>query len=66
MCEQLVYSTLPSGEYIVFPNDMNLPQSVTELKIENEELRNGYKELLKKFEELNEKFNHMMEGYDLL
>lgn len=66
MCEQLVYSTLQSGEYTVFPNDMNLPQSVTELKIENEELRIENAKIHKRLDEIETRLTNIMEGYNLI
>ena len=66
VCEQIKYKKCACGEMLVSPNDMNLPQTVTELKLENEELRLSFAELEKKFKSLEERFNNMMEGYDLM
>lgn len=64
-CEELKFSTTSSGEMLITPNDMNLPDVVTELKLENEQLRNDFKKLSENFVALREKFDNMMEGYDL-
>lgn len=65
-CEQLKYKKCACGDILVFPNDMNLPQTVTELKLENEELRIKNAELEEKFLKLENKINEMMEGYNLI
>ena len=65
-CEQIKFKKLACGEILVSPNDMNLPQTVAELKLENEELRISFAALEKKFKALEERFNNMMEGYDLM
>lgn len=66
VCEQLKYHTAPCGDIFVCPNDMNLPQAVTELKLENEELRAENIKLHQRLDELDARLQNIMEGYDLV
>lgn len=65
-CEQLKYKRLDSGEWFVCPNDGNIPQTMTEILLENEDIRKQFAELEAKYKALEERFNNMMEGYDLM
>lgn len=64
-CEDFVLSNLENGEVLVCPNDMDLPQKVTTLMIENAEIRRANMLLNEKLRELDAKFARIMEGYDL-
>ena len=43
---------------------MNLPQTVVELRLENQEIRASYKRLEERYEELKDMLEKIMEGYD--
>lgn len=64
-CEDLILSNLENGDVLVCPNDMDLPQKVTTLMIENAEIRRANMLLNEKLRELDAKFARIMEGYDL-
>lgn len=66
VCEQIKYKKCACGEMLVSPNDMNLPQTVTELKLENEELRIEFAKLEEKYVTLENYVKKIMEGYDLI
>ena len=66
ICEQLQFYQIPNGEFIVCPNDTNLPLEFTKLKIENEQLRLDNKKLHKRLDEFDARLNKIMEGYDLV
>ena len=65
ICEELVADVREDrGGVILSPNDANLPERVTELKLENEELRNAQKNLENAIKALEEKLTSIYEGYD--
>ncbi len=66
ICEELKGHRLESGEILVAPNDMNLPQRYVELKLENQILRDNDKELHARLDELREKLEKLYEGYDIV
>lgn len=65
ICEELQLTKLSSGEILVAPNDMNLPGTVTQIRIELDEIRKGVSDILKKYEELEDSLEKIMEGYDV-
>ena len=65
VCEELFVDHLDEEHALVCPNDMNLPQVVTDLRIENEALRRDQAELRKQIEALDGRLERMMEGYDI-
>lgn len=65
ICEELLAEPREDGSVLVSPNDMNLPQKVTDLFIENEELRAANSKLLQRVDTLEKRFEEMLEGYDL-
>lgn len=64
LCEEFKISRQKNGGALIAPNDMNLPQAVTELRMENEELRAVCKHLEKRCDELRDMLEKVMEGYD--
>ena len=65
ICEEFVVTPLSDGA-LVSPNDMNLPQKVVDLQLENQELRESYSALNKHIKKLEERFEKLLEGYDLV
>jgi hypothetical protein len=66
ICEEFKIDKLTQGGVLIAPNDMNLPQNVCELRIENQKLRQMYLELKKEMEQLHSMLTNIMEGYDFL
>ena len=64
LCEEFKVSIQRNGGALVAPNDMNLPQTVVELRLENQEIRASYKRLEERYEELKDMLEKIMEGYD--
>ena len=66
ICEELVADVWENGAVLVSPNDANLPQRVTELALENEELRVLLGKLAGEIQSLKDKLESLYEGYDLV
>lgn len=66
VCEELVADVWENGAVLVSPNDANLPQRVTELALENEELRVLLGKLAGEIQSLKDKLESLYEGYDLV
>ncbi len=64
-CEELLAQKQRGGDVLVAPNDMNLPQRVVELKLENESIRRDQKRLEERIKELEGQLKRLLEGYDL-
>ena len=64
LCEEFKVSIQRNGGALVAPNDMNLPQTVVELRLENQEIRASYNRLEALYAELKETLEKIMEGYD--
>lgn len=65
ICEGIRIEELGNGVCAVFPNDMDLPQKVNELFLENEQLRNNVSRLTDKLSELKKRIDSLLEGYDI-
>lgn len=63
-CEEIKVEK-ENGGYLVSPNDMNLPQVVASLRLENEEIRLQQAALEDKYDTLERKLTEIMEGYNL-
>ncbi len=63
-CEELKVDRLESGEFLVMPNDMNLPLEFIKLKQENEDIRAVLKRLEDQIFTLQSTLEKIMEGYD--
>jgi hypothetical protein len=66
VCEELMADVWENGAVLVSPNDANLPQRVTELALENEELRVLLGKLAGEIQSLKDKLESLYEGYDLV
>ena len=64
--EELSVEKVNETVSIVSPNDMNLPMQVTELYLENENIRKRLADVEEKYKELLKKFDELFEGYDLI
>ena len=64
-CEELIADELENGGVLIAPNDMNLPQTVVELKLENEALRKDNEEIRRILKEFEDKLQGILEGYDI-
>ena len=65
LCEEINIKLLEDGKVLISPNDMNLPQKVVDLQLENQEIKEKYRKLKACYEELNGKLDKIMEGYDV-
>lgn len=65
ICEEFKVCKEQNGCILVAPNDMNLPQTVVELRLENEAIREELKNTNEKYNKLYEALEKIMEGYDL-
>ena len=65
LCEEINIKLLEDGKVLISPNDMNLPQKVVDLQLENQEIKEMYRKLEARYEELNGKLDKIMEGYDV-
>lgn len=63
ICEEFKADKLKEGTLIA-PNDMNLPQTVVDLRLENEDLRLTCRKLEEMYKEISDKLEKIMEGYD--
>ncbi len=66
MCEPIRIEGLSDGSFIAYPNDDNLPEAVSRLKIENDDLKREFSQLRKNFEMLEKKLSDLMEGYNII
>ncbi len=64
ICEELNVEK-KNGGYLISPNDMNLPQVVVSLRLENEELRCAQAKQEAEIQELREMLTEIIEGYNL-
>ena len=64
-CEGLKADKLQSGETLISPDDMHLPDTVTALRLENQEIRKAYKDLEDRFVRLEERLERIMQGYSV-
>ena len=65
-CEEIIADVLENGGVLIAPNDMNLPQAVVDLKLENEALRKENAEIRRILKEFEDKLQGILEGYDLI
>ncbi len=64
-CEGLKADKLQSGETLITPDDMNLPDAVAALRLENQEIRKTCKDLEERFTSFEEQLERIMEGYSV-
>ena len=64
VCEELYIDHTDYG-ILVYPNDANLPKIVSNLRLENEQIRGELNVLRSSFQSLEERFERLMEGYDI-
>lgn len=65
LCEELRLQRLGENTVLILPNDGDITAAITELRIENSELRRMFGDLCGKYAELSERLERIMEGYDL-
>lgn len=65
LCEEIKAVVQKNGGTLISPNDMNLPQTVVELRLEVEELRKGYENLFALYQSLEKRLEDIMEGYNI-
>lgn len=66
ICEEIRADHLDNGGVLVAPNDLNLPQVVVDLKLENEALRKENVEIRARINALDNKLNGILEGYNII
>ena len=64
LCEEFKADKQRNGGTLIAPNDMNLPQTVVALQLENQEIRQLFTNLKEQYDKLNAKLEKIMEGYD--
>ena len=62
-CEELKTQHLRDGSVLVFPNDLNLPQTIVDLRIENDEIRREHEKLKEEFKKIKERIEKVFEAY---
>lgn len=65
ICEEMNAVTLQNGQVLYAPNDENLSETVAQLRMENQKIRDDLSSLDKRLQAFQEKFQKMMEGYDI-
>ena len=65
VCEPLFVDHIEQGGALVCPDDMNLPQVVADLRVENEAMRRDAADLRESIKALNERFDALLEGWDI-
>lgn len=65
ICEGLKAETLHDGQTLYTPNDGNIPETVAQLRLENQTIRENLLSLETRLKALQDKFQKMMEGYDI-
>lgn len=65
-CEEIKIQRLEDGQVLVAPNDMNLPDKVIELYIENDTLRKDITGLTNKIAAIEQRLSDLLEGYDII
>ena len=65
-CEEIKVKRLENKNYLVAPNDMNLPDKVVELCAENDILRKDIKGLTNKIAAIEQRLSDLLEGYDII
>lgn len=61
--EELKIEKLKDGGALICPNDLNLPQVVADLRVENDELRKEYKDIKDCLKKTNERVDKIFEAY---
>jgi hypothetical protein len=64
LCEEFKADKQRNGGTLISPNDMNLPQTVVALQLENQEIRQSFTKMEKQYDELRTTLEKIMEGYD--
>ncbi len=64
-CEEIKTKKQSAG-VLVGPNDMNLPQQVIEIQLEQQEIKNTIGGLIRQLSEFDEKLKKLLEGYDII
>lgn len=65
-CEEIRATMLPSGEICISPNDMDLPQRVVDLYVENEKLHREVEDLTGKIKALEDRLQALYDGHDFI
>ena len=63
-CEELKAEALRDGGILVCPNDLNLPQTIFDLRIENQEIREENATIKGELAAIKKRLNEIMEAYD--
>ncbi len=65
-CEGLHITTVDDkgDKYLVLPSDTDIASEVTELRIENEQIRQEQKKMRRLYNELAQRFKELVDGYD--
>lgn len=65
VCEELKAEPVQGSGVLVLPNDNNLTQTVAEIQLDMQEIKNELKTVTKKYSELDRKLVKLLEGYDI-
>lgn len=66
ICDELKVDRLWDGHVLVCPNDLNLPQVIADLRIDNQFLRIENREIKDDLDKLNKRLDKMMDAYDFI
>jgi hypothetical protein len=64
--EELKIEKLKDGGVLICPNDLNLPQAVADLRVENDEIRKGYAEFKELIKKTNERIDKLYDAYKFI
>lgn len=65
-CEELNAEKLKDGGVLITPNDLNLPQAVANLRLENNAIREENAEIKEEIAALNKRLDKIMSGYKFI
>lgn len=65
-CEELRGDVLRDGSMLLCPNDLNLPQVVADLRIENDRIAKEYVQLKEQIKKINERIDKIYEAYKFI
>lgn len=64
ICEEIKAQPQKNGGILVSPNDLNLPQTIVDLKLENDEIRKENATIKDELAAIKKRLDEIMEAYD--
>ena len=66
LCEELKVEKLKDGGILIYPNDLNLPQTIVDLRLENHNIREEYRTIKEELEAVKKRLEEITEPYDFI